>query len=142
MANDKLILVVEDDPHIIRAVSLRLQAAGYRILEARDGQQGLDLAKKALPHIIIADIRMPIMDGLTMLTNLRATTGTSSIPTVMFSANIADKAKSQAKELGVSYFIEKPYSFATLLQAIETALKPDRAPAPNVAKAQGSAMPQ
>ena len=140
MENSKLILVVEDDPHIIRAVSLRLKAAGYRILEARDGHQGLDLARKALPHIIIADIRMPGMDGLTMLTNLRATTGTSSIPTVMFSANIADKAKSQAKELGVSYFIEKPYSFATLMRAVETVLKPERSPAPPLAKAVNSAM--
>jgi len=130
MDKAKLILVVEDDPHIIRAVGVRLKAAGYRVLEAHDGLKGLDLAKKALPHIIIADIRMPVMDGFTMLTNLRATTGTSSIPAVVFSANIADTAKARAKELGVIYFIEKPYSFASLMQAVEKALKPERLVAP------------
>jgi DNA-binding response OmpR family regulator len=132
MDNNKLILVVEDDPHIVRAVALRLKAAGYRVLEAHDGQAGLDLAKKALPHIIVADIRMPVMDGFTMLAKLRAQTGTCLIPAVMFSANIAEAAKAQAMELGVSYFIEKPYSFATLMQAVEATLKPDRpvAPAP------------
>ncbi len=142
MEDGKLILVVEDDPHIIRAVGLRLKAAGYRILEARDGQQGLNLARRALPHIIIADIRMPIMDGLTMLTNLRATTGTCSIPAVMFSANIAETAKSRAKELGASYFIEKPYSFATLMQAIEKALKPERFSVPNTRTEEHSAQVQ
>ena len=121
--DDKLILVVEDDPHIIRAVSLRLRAAGYRVIEAHDGQEGFELARRALPHVIVADIRMPVMDGFTMLAKLRAVTGSCLIPSLVFSANVAESAKAQARQLGVVCFIEKPYSFASLIRGVELVLQ-------------------
>jgi two-component system alkaline phosphatase synthesis response regulator PhoP len=129
MNNSQLILVVEDDPDIVRAVVLRLKSSGFQVLEARNGLEGLDIAKKALPHAVVADIKMPVMDGLTMLAKLRAMAGTHNIPAIVFSANIAETAKAQAADLGIVHFVEKPYSFNTLIGAISAVLKERMPPA-------------
>jgi DNA-binding response OmpR family regulator len=129
MTNEgKRILVVEDDRHIARALAVRLRAAGFDVVEAHDGEEGFAAASRLLPDAIVADIRMPGMDGLSMIAMLRAFTATCSIPTVISSANIAETAKAHASELGVAYYIEKPYNAATLMQAINAALAGGGAP--------------
>ena len=120
-----LILLVDDDREIILGLSLRMRAANYEIAIARDGKEGLASARENRPDAIILDVRMPVMDGLTMLGELRANEATAAIPVVVLSANIASSAKARALELGARYFIQKPYESSTLIQAVRSALGPE-----------------
>jgi len=117
-----LIVVVDDAREIVRGLSLRLKNAGYDVEAAFDGEAGLKLATAASPDAMIVDIRMPLMDGLTMLANVNKRCGKGRIPTIVLSANIAEQARSRAHELGASFFLEKPYDAATVLRAVELML--------------------
>jgi len=121
------ILIVDDDREILRGLSLRLRAAGFHVMKAYNGEMGLEMAIEARPDAMVLDIRMPVMDGLTMLTRLRALGELGAIPTIVLSANIADQARSQALQLGARYFLEKPYEAATLIRAVHSAVNADLA---------------
>lgn len=127
MRDRKLILVVDDAREIVLGISLRLRNAGHDVLTAFNGQAGLKMALKHRPDVIVLDIRMPIMDGLTMLARLREEGEAGRIPTIVLSANIAEKVRSQALELGASYFLEKPFEAATLMRAVHATLDADLA---------------
>lgn len=123
MPKKPLILLVDDDREIVRGLSLRLSAANYEIITAHDGQEGIAAAIEFQPDAIVLDVRMPVMDGLTMLCKLRQIEDTAAIPAVVLSANIAEKTKIKALESGARYFLEKPYDSSTLTQAIQSALR-------------------
>ncbi len=125
MTRKPLILLVDDDREIILGLSLRMRAANYDIVIARDGKEGLASAFENRPDAIVLDIRMPVMDGLTMLGLLRANEATAAIPVVVLSANIASSAKARALELGARYFLQKPYESSKLMQAVRSALGPE-----------------
>ncbi len=116
------ILVVDDDREIVLGLSVRLRAAGYEVSIAGNGHEGLAAAIDILPDAIVLDIRMPVMDGLTLLTELRRHENTKTIPIVMLSANVADSARSKALNLGASCFLEKPFEAQKLIQRIKTVM--------------------
>jgi CheY-like chemotaxis protein len=116
------ILVVDDDPDIIGALSFRLRATGYEVVSAHDGEAGLSTAAVAAPDLILLDLCMPRMDGLTMLSRLRAREVTRTIPVVIISANPDETTSHQARALGARYFIEKPYDSEALIYAIQSSL--------------------
>jgi CheY-like chemotaxis protein len=101
------ILLVDDDRSIVDALRLRLTLSGYEVITAHDGAQGLVLASERRPSLILLDIRMPVMDGLTMLARMRDSETTRHIPVVMLSASHDDRQR--ALELGAYFFLEKPY---------------------------------
>ncbi|HEX3997929.1 MAG TPA: hybrid sensor histidine kinase/response regulator [Pirellulales bacterium] len=101
------ILLVDDDRSIVDALRIRLSLSGYEVLTAHDGMQGLFLASERRPSLILLDIRMPVMDGLTMLTRMRDSETTRHIPVVILSASHDDRQR--ALELGAYFFLEKPY---------------------------------
>jgi len=114
------VLIVDDDPEIVQAVSIRLGAAGYEVITAPDGEQGLEQALETRPDVIVMDILMPTMDGLTALALIHAHSATRSTPVVVLSA--CSSARSHALELGARYFLDKPYNAKTLLAAIESSM--------------------
>jgi DNA-binding response OmpR family regulator len=116
------VLLVDDDREIVRGAGIRLRAAGYEVLTAFDGQVGLIAAKQNLPDAIVLDVRMPVMDGLTMLRRLRDCHETKAIPVVILSASVVDRGKAKALEPGARYFLEKPYDPKSLLEAVEAAI--------------------
>lgn len=122
MYSGPLVLTVDDDVEINLGLQIRLRSQGYRCVEARDGQEGLDAANFYLPDVILTDIRMPVLDGISMLRELRKHERTSSIPTIMVTANISDKARTEALQYGAYCMIEKPYSSSKLLFAVKSAL--------------------
>jgi DNA-binding response OmpR family regulator len=119
-----LILIVDDDVQINLGLQIRLRSQGYECIEARNGQEGLQAAQVQLPDVILADIRMPVMDGLSMLRELSHNAETSSIPVIIITANTSEKTKADASESGAFCTIDKPFSFEKLLQAVEKALHP------------------
>ncbi|MGD8454701.1 MAG: response regulator [Phycisphaerae bacterium] len=122
MSEKRRVLLVDDDREIVRGVGIRLRAAGYEVYTAFDGQAGLQAAQEHLPDAIVLDVRMPVMDGLTMLGKLRACPQTQAIPVVILSASAVAQGKSHALEQGARFFLEKPYDPKSLIEAVESAI--------------------
>jgi CheY-like chemotaxis protein len=114
------VLVVDDDQEVNSCLGVRLQAAGYDVLSAYDGEQGFAAAIEHRPVAVVLDLRMPNMDGLTMLHKMRSHQGVAQTPVVVLSANIRDQHR--ALEAGANYFVAKPYEATTVLSAIESSL--------------------
>jgi len=114
------VLIVDDDTEIVQAVTVRLGAAGYDVIAAPDGEQGLERALEDRPDVIVMDIQLPTMDGLTALAQIHAHSATRSTPVVVLSA--CSSARNHALELGARYFLDKPYNAKTLLSAIERSM--------------------
>jgi DNA-binding response OmpR family regulator len=101
------ILIVEDDTSLQKVLMTKFKKENFSVLIAHDGVEGLELAKKDIPDIILLDIIMPKMDGLTMLSLLRREEWGKNIPVIMLS-NLSDSAKvSQATKDGVCDFLIK-----------------------------------
>jgi CheY-like chemotaxis protein len=114
------VLVVDDDQEVNSCLGVRLQAAGYEVLSAYDGQQGLAAAIEHHPDAVVLDLRMPNMDGLTMLQEMRSHESVGRTPVVVLSANIRDQHR--ALEAGANYFVAKPYEATDVLSAIKSSL--------------------
>src|SRR5262245_54569093 len=121
----KQILIIEDDSNIARALSIRLKAAGYEVLAAPDGLQGLRLARSHRPDLILLDVGLPLLDihmplgvGYSVARRLKAT-GLGDIPIIVITASKKEGVREAAKEAGAVGFFEKPYDPEELLHAIE-----------------------
>jgi two-component system KDP operon response regulator KdpE len=99
------VLVVDDDPRIIRFIRASLMAYGYDVLTAINGEEALEIVKMNTPDIMLLDIRLPIKDGFEVLEELRTF---SSMPVIAFSAN--SSVSKQALSLGANDFISKPFT--------------------------------
>lgn len=121
MARPLRILLIEDDREIARALLLRLKAAGHDPFAMHEGGSGLSAATTTIPDVIILDLRLPDMDGFTVLQRLQQHDVARVIPVIVLSANVAERAKREAMLLGAHCFIEKPYDFRKLMAAIDRA---------------------
>ncbi len=117
----RTILVVDDDPEVSSCLNVRLRAAGFEVIAAADGEEGLSSALSNRLDAVVLDIRMPKKNGLEVLRELRAFEGTADLPVVMLSANIRDRHA--ALEAGANYFVAKPYEAKSVLTAIESAIR-------------------
>ncbi len=102
------ILIVDDDREITRAIGLRLGKAGFETRVAYDGLEGFTMAQSDRPDAIVMDLRMPVMDGFTMLERLQNSVLTRNIPAIILSADAADRARLKALRAGATSFVEKP----------------------------------
>ena len=117
------LLIVEDDPDILKLLQTTLTFRGYRVVTARNGREGLDLVRADRPAIVIADIMMPKLDGFGLVHRLRLDPQTCDIPVVFITATyVAPEDKSFALSLGVTRFIEKPVNFDEFLPAVSDLL--------------------
>lgn len=127
MPNAKDILIIDDDCRIVKALSVRLRSAGFVVHSALDGLSGLAEAIRGSPKAIVLDIRIPEMDGLTLLSKLKAMELTRKVPVIMLSANAFDRRS--ALERGARHFVSKPYDPAALLSVIESSVAENAADA-------------
>ncbi len=121
MSERSTILVVDDDEAICHATQLRLSANGFHVLTAGDGDEGVSIAISQQPDVIVMDVRMPRLDGLSALRMLRAGPATRSIPVIMLSAS--PEYETKALDEGACFYLHKPYSKESLLLAVDAALK-------------------
>ena len=119
--NNKTILIVDDDPEIIESVKIALQSEGYTVFYARDGNQGLALAERENPDLIILDMMMPKRSGFLVLEKLRRTRRVP-IRIIMVTANEGNRHKSYAETLGVDDYIRKPFAMDRLLDSVNRLL--------------------
>jgi len=112
------VLLVDDDRDIVQGAAIELQTHGFDVLTAYDGRRALELAGKQPLDAILLDIRMPGMDGLKVLQELRARPATADVPVAMMSGSVEDKCA--ALRSGAQYFLTKPYRAAELMEAVES----------------------
>jgi CheY-like chemotaxis protein len=114
------VLIVDDDPLMHMLYSRHLEIAGYRMLVAKNGQEAILLAAREFPQLIVMDILMPSMDGLSALRELRKGDETKNIPVLIVTATVAALAatKKETSNAGASGFLAKPFSPAQLLKEV------------------------
>jgi DNA-binding response OmpR family regulator len=122
MAQKKKILIVDDERDIVKALMIRLQGAGYEVVPAFDGAQGVFMAHKEKPDLIILDIRMPAGDGFSVAQRLKRSTQTLTIPVIFLTGSPEKNAEEKAMALGARFYIKKPYDAEELLDAVKRAL--------------------
>ena len=115
------ILIVDDDMEIIESVRYALEGEGYQVVVARDGNQGLALAEKESPDLIILDMMMPKRSGFLVLEKLRRMSE-QMVPVIMITGNEGSRHKAYAELLGVSQYIRKPFQMDKLLRAVSEQL--------------------
>ena len=117
----KRILLVDDDREIIESMRITLEAAGHEVLVARDGNQGLALAEREDPDLVILDMMMPKRSGFLVLEKLRRTRPVP-VRIIMVTANEGSRHKAYAETLGVDDYIRKPFAMDRLLDSVERLL--------------------
>lgn len=126
------VLIVEDDASIMLGLRINLEAEGYVVLSAEDGEKGLETARAERPDLVILDVMLPKLNGLQVLQTLRREG--LPMPIIMLSARTAEMDKVTGLELGAEDYVAKPFSLAELLARVRAALRrgPRPAEAPRV----------
>ena len=114
------ILIVDDEPNIVRTLKDRLEMNEYDVITGSNGKEGLDLAIKEQPDIILLDVIMPLMDGLEMLEALRSNAQCRDIAVIMLTARSQTQDIARAKACGIEDYIVKPFDLSELLEKIES----------------------
>ncbi|MGO8747227.1 MAG: response regulator transcription factor [Thermoguttaceae bacterium] len=117
----KRILLVDDDPEIVESMRLALEANGYRITVARDGNQGLAMVEREDPDLVILDMMMPKRSGFLVLEKLRRTRRVP-VRVIMITANEGSRHKAYAEMLGVDDYIRKPFAMDRLIDSVHRLL--------------------
>lgn len=118
----KKILVVDDEPQIVRLLSLRLKANNFDVISAYDGYQCVQVAKLELPDLILLDIKMPLGGGIKAFENLKDINSTNMIPVIFITAFPSVKIKKQVMDMGAEDFISKPFNSDVLIEKINIIL--------------------
>src|SRR5262245_25196184 len=127
MANPKTILVVDDDYELSEGLRIVLEKQGYRVLQARDGQQGKQMVYQHQPDLLILDMMMPRMGGYPVLEHFKGKP--DAPPIIMITANEGSRHKAYAEYLGVVDYIRKPFAMERLLEAVHRGLDDKPSPA-------------
>lgn len=118
------LLVVEDDPDILRLLDTTLTFRGYRVVTARNGKEGLDIIQAERPAVVIADIMMPRLDGFGLVHRLRINPETRDIPVVFITATyVTAEDQEFALNIGATRFLQKPVDLAHLLNTVAQLLE-------------------
>ncbi|MEU9000932.1 response regulator [Streptomyces sp. NPDC048551] len=120
------VLVVEDDPHLVRALKINLQARKFEVEEAADGGSALRLAAARKPDVIVLDLGLPDMDGVDVIKNVR---GWSRVPILVLSARHTSEEKIRALDAGADDYVTKPFSMDELLARLRAAARRHEGPA-------------
>jgi DNA-binding response OmpR family regulator len=113
------VLVADDDPDMITILRVNLEAEGYAVDAAVDGQAALDLARGTRPDMIVLDVMMPCIDGIAVLTEMRSDPDTRDIPIVLLTAKSNDDDIWAGWSAGADYYLTKPFQLDELLHFIE-----------------------
>lgn len=122
---DKSVLIVDDDPDVVTAITVALQDMGAKVCAAVDGQIAVDLAEKEQPDLIVLDMMLPKRSGFLVLERIKARKPKGSKPRViMITGNLGSRHKTYAESLGVDDYINKPFRMERLLNSIEKLIGP------------------
>ena len=121
--NRKKIVLVEDEPDILKTLQVFLQSEDFQVLTAVDGMQGLNMAREEEPDLIILDIMLPKLDGYKVCAMLKLDEKYKRIPIVMFTARAQKADKEIGEGVGADAYITKPFDPEALLTTIKELIK-------------------
>ncbi|SDE62264.1 response regulator [Desulfuromonas thiophila] len=118
----KTVLAVDDSRSILQMVSMTLKGAGYQVVEAGNGQEALAQAQKQKFDLVLTDLNMPVMDGLTLVQKLRAAPAYKFTPILMLTTEAGESFKAKGKAAGLTGWLVKPFDPAKLLGVVKKVL--------------------
>jgi DNA-binding response OmpR family regulator len=118
-----VILAADDDEDILELVTFRLGRSGYIVLQARDGEEALQLALEHRPDIAVLDVSMPKLNGIEVTRRLRAQEETSAIPIILLTASVQDADVESGFAAGATDYVRKPFSPMELVARVQAALR-------------------
>ena len=121
MGDKNRILIVDDDVTISESIKYALSAKGYEVLVANDGNEGLAMAEKENPDLVILDMMMPKRSGFLVLEKLRQS-DVEPVPIIMITANEGSRHQAYAEVLGVNDYIRKPFAMDRLIDSVSKLL--------------------
>ena len=120
MSKNQTILIVDDDPDVVRGIKLRFDAAGYETIVADSAAAGIMQARASSPDAIVMDVRLKEGNGMEAVEELKQDQNTKGIPIVMLSACVG--MQQQALDLGARFFLRKPFKGREVITAVESAI--------------------
>lgn len=120
------ILVAEDDADIGNFVSRVLELENYQVVRADNGEEALELAKTGAVALILLDLRLPVVDGWSVLRQIRNDPALSSIPVVVFTASVGVLQRNRVSAMGAVDYLSKPVSASALVKTVAQVLLQDR----------------
>lgn len=115
----KTVLAIDDSASMRQMVAFTLKSSGYDVIEAVDGQDGLDKAKSKSVNLVLTDQNMPRMDGLTLIKSLRAMPQYKGTPILMLTTESSDAMKAQGKAVGATGWLVKPFDPQKLVDVVK-----------------------
>jgi two-component system, OmpR family, KDP operon response regulator KdpE len=125
MAEQRRVIVADDEPDLLYAIRLYLEDEGYTVFTAVNGYEALDLIKERLPDVVVLDVMMPELDGFETLKQLRET---STVPVIMLTAKGEEADKVRGLGLGADDYVTKPFSQRELLSRIQSVIRRSELP--------------
>lgn len=119
----KTILVIDDEPDLLKLLDYNLTRADYLVLTARNGKEGLDAARRHHPDLVILDVMMAGLDGWEVVKRLRAEPAAAHVPVLMLTAKAEEADRVLGLELGADDYVTKPFSVRELLARVKALLR-------------------
>ncbi|MEY2404897.1 MAG: hypothetical protein QOD38_2448 [Acidimicrobiaceae bacterium] len=116
-------LVVDDDPVILKLLEVNFEMEGFTVLVARDGEEGIEVARADQPDLIVSDIMMPKVSGLELVTALKADPSTSEIPIILLSAKAQNADVRSGLDAGADDYVTKPFEPLDLVDRVNRLLE-------------------
>jgi len=120
----KTVLLIEDEPNIIEAVSFILSREGWQVKTHSNGHDAVDAVRARNPDLVILDVMLPGKNGFDILQDIRADAAMAALPVLMLTARGQEKDRELAERFGVSRFMTKPFSNADVLDAVRDLVTP------------------
>ncbi|MCP5071973.1 MAG: response regulator [Rhodobacteraceae bacterium] len=112
------VLLIEDEPHIVEALSFLLERAGWQVVTHSNGEDAAEVASRIAPDVIVLDNMLPNKSGIDILREIRANTTTADKPVLMLTAKGQARDRAAAEEAGVSMFMTKPFSNQAIIDTV------------------------
>jgi two-component system alkaline phosphatase synthesis response regulator PhoP/two-component system response regulator VicR len=113
------VLVCDDERHIVRLIQVHMEKAGYTVVTAYDGKDGLEKIRAEKPDLVVLDVMMPYMDGFEVLKNLRREPDTENLPVIMLTAKAQDKDVFEGYHYGADMYLTKPFNPIELMTFVK-----------------------
>ena len=126
---DSTVLVVDDDPVILKLLEVNFEMEGFAVLVARDGQEGIEVATRDQPDLVVSDIMMPKKSGLELVIALKGDPSTSEIPIILLSAKAQTADVRAGVDAGADDYVTKPFEPLELVDRVNDLLARSRRPA-------------
>ncbi|MEY4828947.1 MAG: hypothetical protein RLZZ562_743 [Planctomycetota bacterium] len=116
---ERTVLIIEDEKLIIVSTQMVLEAAGFRVESATNGEDGIAKAKSLAPDLVLLDIMMPGIDGWETLTRLKRDAATANVPVIIFTAREHARGHQKSAEMGAADYFRKPFEPDELIELVE-----------------------